>query len=148
MINRHNTKAYILANGWTYIPSNLAEGEEFVKGKYRISIPTVDDLDDVFMDDLLTYNIDQICRQEKTSLLSVINNIANTWLPFDPANIPTPNQEYMLLLKEGGYGNFFTEYTSCNNNGKLYWHACYGDDHLDEKRANECYGATYKLIKI
>ena len=87
-------------------------------------------------------------------LIDVINETekeveaANQWLPFDPDNIPTPNKEYMLLLKEGGYGFNFTEYTSNINNGKLYWHACYGDDHLDEKRVNECYGATYKLIKL
>jgi hypothetical protein len=87
-------------------------------------------------------------------LIDVINETekeveaANQWQPFDPDNIPTPNKEYMLLLKEGGYGYFFSEYTSNINDGKLYWHACYGDNHLDEKRVNECYGATYKLIKL
>ena len=75
-------------------------------------------------------------------------DVNSEWIPLDPDNIPTPNKEYMLLIKEGGYGYFFTEYTSNINNGKLYLHACYGDKHLDEKRVNGCYGATYKLIKL
>jgi hypothetical protein len=107
MINRHTVKTYALSTGWTYIPSNLAEGEEFVKGKYRISIPTVDDIDDVFMDDVLNYAIDQICSEEKTSLLTVINNIANTWLPFDYHEVQ-PIKDYCLLLKTFGETRAFT----------------------------------------
>lgn len=146
MVNRHTIKAYILSNKWVYIKSNLAEGEEFVKGKYRISIPTVDDIE--IEDDILKYAIYQISKQEQTSLISVINNISNIWLPFNLADMPKPIGGYMLLLKDAPYGVNFTEYTSNMNNGKLYWHACYGGDHLDERRTNEFYGTTYKLIKI
>jgi len=97
--------------------------------------------------------VDTLTPEEADILIKPIkdyldNHPDNQWLPFDPNNIPTPNKEYMLLLKEGGHEYFFSEYTSNINNGKLYWHACYGDDHLDEKRVNECYGATYKLIKL
>lgn len=157
MINRHTVKTYALSTGWTYIRSNLAGGEEFVKGKYRISIPTVDDTDDVFMDDVLNYAIDQICSQEKTSLLTVINNIANTWLPFDYHEVQ-PIKDYCLLLKTSDETRAFTaqevEVVISDHEviDKLLWldqaETALSDMPFFNESKGIIEGATYKLIKL
>jgi hypothetical protein len=145
MINCHTIKAYALANGWSQIKSNLAEGEEFVKDKFLFSLPTVDDLE--LEADVLSYAITQTANQEGISPVEVANKIANQWLPFDPDNIPEAKEGWCLLVKDL---EDYTIHAFKVHNGSWRIHpmgtsfqeliAKYGADKYQNK--------TYKLIQL
>lgn len=145
MINRHTIKAYAIANGWSQIKSNLAEGEEFVKDKFLFSLPTVDDLE--VEGDVLSYAIQQIHDQEEIPLVELINKISNHWLSFDPDNIPEAKEGYALLVHDLQLDKIHA-FKVYNGSWRIHPMGTSFQELIARYGADKYQNETYKLIQL